>query len=44
MKNKRSDYSNIYNFSNKNKKLIAGIIGGIMAFVMVMGIVASALL
>ena len=44
MKNKRNNYGNIYNFANKNKKMIAGIIGGIMAFVMVMGVVASAFL
>lgn len=44
MKNKKKDYGNFYNFANKNKKMIAGIIGGIMAFVMVMGVVASALL
>ena len=29
MKNKRNNYGNIYNFANKNKKMIAGIIGGI---------------
>jgi len=44
MKNKKNNYGNVYNFANRNKKMIAGIIGGIMAFVMVMGVVASALL
>ena len=44
MKNKKDNYSNVYNFANRNKKIIAGIISGIMALVMVMGVVASALL
>ena len=44
MKNKKNNYGDIYNFANKNRRLITGIIGGIMAFVMVMGILASALL
>lgn len=41
-KKKGYNYGKIYRLTNKNKRLIAGIIGGAIAFVMVMGVVASA--
>ena len=43
-KNKGYNYGKIYNLANKNKRTIAGIIGGMLAFVMVLGVVASAFL
>lgn len=41
-KNKGYNYGKIYNLANKNKKMFAGIIGGVLALVMVLGAVASA--
>ena len=43
-KNKSHGYGKIYNLANRNKRMIAGIIGGMLAFVMVLGVVASAFL
>ena len=41
-KNKGFNYGKVYNLANRNKRMIAGIIGGLLAFVMVIGVVASA--
>lgn len=44
MNNKKSGYGKFYAVFNKNKGLIAGIIGGLLVLVMVAGTVASAFL
>ena len=42
--NKNASYGRFYRVLNKNKGLIAGIIGGLLALVMIIGTVASAFL
>lgn len=41
-KNKGFSYGKMYNLANKNKRMVAGIIGGMLAFVMIVGVLASA--
>lgn len=42
-KNKNNNYGKIYNMASNHRRTIAGVIGGILAFVMIVGVVASAL-
>ena len=41
-KNKNKSYGKIYNIASSHRRIIAGVIGGILAFVMIVGVVASA--
>lgn len=41
-KNKKYNYGKFYNMANKSRRMVAGLIGGLLALVMIVGVIASA--